>query len=92
MIHIQTVFHILRYLKNVPEKGLLLSKHGHLQIEAYTVADWVGSINDRRSTSGYCTFVGGNLVTWRIKKQTVDAQPSAKAEYKATVQGVCELL
>ncbi|KAA0039229.1 putative polyprotein [Cucumis melo var. makuwa] len=26
---------------------------------------WAGSIVDKKSTSGYCTFVWGNLVTWR---------------------------
>ncbi|XP_019051980.1 PREDICTED: uncharacterized protein LOC109114180 [Nelumbo nucifera] len=32
----------------------------------------------RKSTSGYCTFVGGNLVTWRSKKQNVVARSSAE--------------
>ena len=31
--------------------------------EVYTDADWAGAVDDRRSTSGYFTFVGGNLVT-----------------------------
>ncbi|KAL6195313.1 hypothetical protein ACLB2K_030933 [Fragaria x ananassa] len=51
-----------------------------------------GSITDRRSTSGYFTFVGGNLVTWRSKKQNVVTCSSAEAEYKGMAQGVYELL
>lgn len=66
--YIQTVFRILRYLKFAPGKAVLFSKHGHLQIEAFTDADWTNSLDDRRSTSRYCTFVGGNLFTWRRKK------------------------
>ncbi|RVW20273.1 Retrovirus-related Pol polyprotein from transposon RE1 [Vitis vinifera] len=37
----------------------------------------------RRSTSGYFTFVGGNLVTWKSKKQNVVARSSAEAEFRA---------
>ncbi|XP_016168707.1 uncharacterized protein LOC107611274 [Arachis ipaensis] len=59
--HMDVVFRILRYLKGSPGKGLLYKKHGHLQVEAYTNADWAGNVMDRSSTSGYCTFVGGNL-------------------------------
>ncbi|CAL9004267.1 unnamed protein product, partial [Prunus brigantina] len=55
-------------------------------------ADWAGSITDRRSTSGYFTFVGGNLVTWRSKKQNVVSRSSAEAEYRGMAHGVCELL
>ncbi|KAJ7954402.1 Retrovirus-related Pol polyprotein from transposon TNT 1-94 [Quillaja saponaria] len=44
------------------------------------------------STSGYCTFVGGNLVSWRSKKQTVVSRSSAEAEYRAMAHGTCELL
>ena len=38
---------------------------------------------DRRSTLGYCTFVGGNLVTWRSKKQNVVARSSAEAKFRS---------
>ena len=66
--HFEAVYRILRYLKGTPGKGLLYKAQGHLKIEAYTDADWAGCIEDRRSTSGYCTFVGGNLVTWSKKQ------------------------
>ena len=90
--HLEAVFRILRYLKSSPGKGLFFSRHDHFRVEAYTDADWAGSITDRRSTSGYCTFVGGNLVTWRSKKQNVVARSSAEAEFRAMDQGICELL
>ena len=47
---------------------------------------------DRRSTIRYYTFVGGNLVTWRSKKQNVVARSSAESEFRAIAQGLCELL
>jgi len=37
-------------------------------------------------------FVGGNLVTWRSKKQHVVARSSAKAEFRGMALGLCELL
>ena len=40
----------------------------------------------------YFTFIGGNLVTWKSKKQNVVARSSAEAEYRGMAQGVCELL
>ncbi|RVW57580.1 Retrovirus-related Pol polyprotein from transposon RE1 [Vitis vinifera] len=46
----------------------------------------------RRSTSGYFTFVDGNLVTWKSKKQNVVARSSAEAEFRGMTLGLCEAL
>ncbi|KAI5328443.1 hypothetical protein L3X38_027840 [Prunus dulcis] len=46
---------------------------------------------DRHSTSGYFTFVGGNLVTWCSKKQNVVSRSFAEFEYRWIAQGVCEI-
>lgn len=90
--HYEAVIRIMRYLKKTPGFGLLFKNNGHLNIEAYTDADWAGSQVDRRSTSGYFTLVGGNLVTWRSKKQKVVALSSAEAEFRGIVKGITEIL
>src|SRR3954463_15112199 len=61
-------------------------------IEGYCDADWASCADYRRSTSGYCIFVGGNLVTWRSKKQDVVARSTTEAEYRATAVSLCEML
>ena len=61
--HLEAVHKILRYLKGSPGRGILFKKINCKGIEVYTDADWAGLIEDRRSTSRYCTFVWGNLVT-----------------------------
>ncbi|KAH9696165.1 retrovirus-related pol polyprotein from transposon RE1 [Citrus sinensis] len=90
--HMDAVYRILRYLKCAPGKGLLFSKNNVSNIEGYTDSDWAGDQTTRRSTSGYFTFVEGNLVTWRSKKQKVVARSSAEAEFRGMAQGVCEML
>jgi hypothetical protein len=91
--HMNAVMQILRYLKSAPGKGILFHKNeDHQRVDAYTDADWAGDVDDRRSTSGYFTFVGGNLVTWRSKKQNVVARSSAEAEFRGMALAVCETL
>ena len=61
-------------------------------IKAFVDANWVGSYEDSRSTSDFCTKLWGNLVTWRSKKQSVGTRSNAKAEYRAITQGLCEVI
>jgi len=82
----------LRYLKGVPGKGLYYHPSPHLDIVKYYNVDWVSDPIDRRSTTGYCNFVGVYLVTWRCKKQNVVARSSAEAEYKVMAHTACDLM
>ena len=59
-------------------------------MEVHIDVDWAGSLEDRRSTTGYCSFVKGNLETWRIKKQNLIRKSSAEAEFRAIAHGLCE--
>ncbi|KAJ0625451.1 putative RNA-directed DNA polymerase [Helianthus annuus] len=90
--HMGAVCRIMRYLKGTIGHGVLFKSNGHLKIQGYTDADWAGDKGDRRSTSGYFTLVGGNLVTWRSKKQKVVALSSAEAEFRGIARGLTEIL
>ena len=70
----------------------MFRKGAEMTVEAYIDADYAGSLTDRRSTTGYRTLIGGNLVTWRSKKQAVVSRSSAESEFRAMAQGMCELL
>ena len=37
-------------------------------------------------------FVGGNLVSWKSKKQSVVARSNVEAEYRAMALTTCELI
>ncbi|RVW45480.1 Retrovirus-related Pol polyprotein from transposon TNT 1-94 [Vitis vinifera] len=55
--HMEAVYRILRYLKMTSGKGLFFRKTENRDTEVYSDADWARNIIDRRSTSGYCSFV-----------------------------------
>nr|GEU33304.1 putative copia-type protein [Tanacetum cinerariifolium] len=80
--------------RGVPLKrhGVLFKQNGHLETQLYTDAYWAGDKGDPRSTSGYFTLVGGNLVTWRSKKQKVVALSSAEVEFRGIGRGITEVL
>ena len=51
--------------------GILYSNHWHNIIECFSEANWAGSKEDRSSTSEYCVFVKGNLISWKSKNRVL---------------------
>lgn len=90
--HYSTVLHILHYIKGTLFHGLHFSFNSPLDLRAYSDSNWAGDPTDRRSTTGYCFFLGNSLISWRSKKQTVVARSSTKAEYSALVDTTSELV
>ena len=89
--HFQAANRVLRYLKGTAGLGITYRTTGKLDLVIYTDSDQ-GSRVDCRSTSGYCTFLGGNLVTWRTKKQSVVSKSSTEAEFRAMSKGIDEVI
>ncbi|KAG7536936.1 Integrase catalytic core [Arabidopsis suecica] len=90
--HWNMVTRILKYLKGAPGQGIWMGCNKNTELVGYCDADYAGDTKDRRSTTGYCTFIGGNLVTWRSKKQKVVSLSSAEAEYRAMRKLTTELM
>lgn len=54
--HLHAVFRILRYLKAYSGRKLFYMNQSTFNIPKYSDADWVVSLDDQRSTSGYVFF------------------------------------
>ena len=90
--HLKAVKRIIRYIKGTYNLGLFYSFDTNDILVGYCDADWAGNIDDRKSTSGGCFYVGNNLVSWSSKKQNSVSLSSSEAEYIAARSACTQLL
>ena len=75
--------HILRHVRGTIAYGLRYTSSGDVMLHGFTDSDWMGSVVDRKSTSGYCFSLGSVMISWSSRKQGSVAQSTAEAEYIA---------
>jgi hypothetical protein len=81
--HFQAVKCILRYLQGTLDYGLRLLYWSSLSLYGFSDVDWVGCLDTRRSTTGYCIYLGANCISWASKKQATVSRFSVEAEYRS---------
>ena len=89
--HMNAAMRVLRYLKQSPGQGILLSSKSAPTLTAYCDSDWGRCADSRKSVTGYCVLLGDSPVSWRSKKQSVVARSTAEAEYRAMATTTCEV-
>ncbi|GJU79212.1 ribonuclease H-like domain-containing protein [Tanacetum coccineum] len=72
------------------DHGLQLYSSSTTYLVAYSDVDWAGFPTTRRSTSGYCVFLGNNLLSWSFKCQQTLSQSSVEVEYHGVTNAVAE--
>ncbi|XP_020676504.1 uncharacterized protein LOC110095338 [Dendrobium catenatum] len=90
-----THFHLLKrlfqYIQGTPHFGLPIVADS-LQLRSFFDVDWASDIITRRSTTGYCSFLGSTLISWSVKKQHIVACSSTEAEYRAIAVATADIL
>jgi hypothetical protein len=78
-VHWSAVKRILIYVRYTCSIGLRIGRSTSMLISAFSDVDWVGSVDDRRSTGGFAIYLGNNLVSWNARKQATVSRSSTEA-------------
>jgi hypothetical protein len=63
-LHLVAIKRILRFVKGTIDLGLQIVKSPSMMVSGYLDVDWVGCLDERRSTGGFAVFLGSNLILW----------------------------
>ena len=78
-VHLVAAKHVMRYLKGTLDCGLSYDGDHDFTLSGYTDSDWVGSVPDRKSTSGCFLSLGSTMISWKSRKQSSIALNRAEA-------------
>jgi hypothetical protein len=89
-VHLVVAKHVMRYLKGTLDCGLSYDGHHDFTLSGYTDSDWVGSVSDRKSTSGCCFSLGSTMISWKSRKKSNIALSTAEEKYISFCSASCE--
>ena len=91
-LHLQAAKRVLRYLKGTTGFGIFYKKGGDDKLVAYTDSDYVGDLEERKSTLGYVFLLSSGAVSWSSRKQPVVSLSTTKAEFIAAASCACQAI
>jgi hypothetical protein len=89
-VHLVATKHVMRYLKGTLDFGLCYNGDHDFRLISYTDSDLVGSVSDRKSTSGCCFSLGLAMTSWQSRKQSSIFLSTTEAEYIVACSTSCE--
>ncbi|XP_019256320.1 PREDICTED: uncharacterized protein LOC109234707 [Nicotiana attenuata] len=89
--HYEAALHVVKYIKDQPGLGLLMSSKSTEKVQGYCDSDWEACPMSRKSVTGFCVKLGNSPISWKAKKQSTISRSSAEAEYMSMAHIVAEL-
>ena len=90
--HLIAAKRVLRYVKGTLNFGIKFCPSQDYSLQGYSDSDWGGSLDDLKSTSGYCFLFGTCAFSWCCKKQNIVAQSTVEVEFTAASTAVNQAL
>ena len=90
-IHWKTVKRILRYLSSTRNQGLVFHRCKEFHLLAFCDSNWGSDVDDRKSTSRFCVYLGSNLISWSSKTQHTVSNSSTEAEFQRLASIMAEI-
>ena len=83
--HYTYMLKLIKYLIITKNIGVNFTKITDTKwlLKCYSDAYWEGDQDNQRFVSGWCLFIGHNLLSWGSKQQPIVATSSTKSEYIA---------
>ncbi|XP_042988660.1 secreted RxLR effector protein 161-like [Carya illinoinensis] len=92
LAHWKAAKKVLRYLQGTKDLVLTYQRSDILDIVGYSDADFVGCLDDRKSTSGYVFMMAREAISWKSVKQTLTTSSTMEAEYVACYEATCQAI
>lgn len=89
--HFKSIKCILRYFQATLDYGISFTTTSCLSLVGYSNANWGTDLDDRRSSIGFCLFLGANPVSWGFRKQHVVSRSTTEAKYKSLTHAAAEV-
>lgn len=86
--HWKMVKRVFQYVKGTTEFGIIFN--GNKELFVYSDSDYGGDLKTGHSTSGVLLLRGGPVV-WFTQKQSIVANSTAEAEYRATISAIDDI-
>ncbi|XP_038904259.1 uncharacterized mitochondrial protein AtMg00810-like [Benincasa hispida] len=91
--YFRSLIGFLMYLTTTrPDILNVFTRSKEFKLVGFSDSDWGGSIDDMRSTSGYCFTLGSSVFSWSSKKQEIVSQSIAEAEFIVAIATVNQAL
>ena len=91
-LHFKAAKRLFRYVMEICDFGIKFQRSKELILMGFSDSDWGGSIDDFKSTSGYCFSLSSSIFSWSSKKQDMVAQATAEAVFIAATVAVNQAL
>ncbi|KAI5333988.1 hypothetical protein L3X38_024121 [Prunus dulcis] len=90
--HIGIARRVLRYMQGTLSYGIEYVRNQSATLVGFCDADWAGSEDDSRRTSGYAFSFGSGAFSWASVKQNTVALSTAEAEYVSAAEATAQAI